>query len=209
MRIIKLFPKTIYINTIEEDTVLDINRILGLQKTLPSSQYYVERHKDDLNRMNTTSVDKQILKNFPNLTNLIMKEFNYFKNEILKYTYNDFKITTSWLSKSVKGQSSHFHNHHNCMYSGVYYPQIDKDCGGISFEDFSDKRFVLKVESDNEYNMNEITINPKVNTVIFFPSELHHKVLLNHNANIIRYCIAFNLIPVGDLGQDDSFARLS
>ena len=83
MRIIKLFPKTIYINTIEEDTVLDINRILGLQKTLPSSQYYVERHKDDLNRMNTTSVDKQILKNFPNLTNLIMKEFNYFKNEIL------------------------------------------------------------------------------------------------------------------------------
>ena len=91
MKIIKLFPKTIYINTIEEHSVSSINSILDLQRTLPSSQYYTEKHKDDPDKMNTTSVDKQILKNFPHLTNLIMKEFNYFKNEVLKYTYNDLK----------------------------------------------------------------------------------------------------------------------
>ena len=52
-------------------------------------------------------------------------------------------------------------------------------------------------------------LNSKNNTLIFFPSECHHRVL-SHKSDKIRYAIAFNLIPKGKLGieGEDSFLVL-
>ena len=52
--------------------------------------------------------------------------------EHMRYT-NQFKITTSWFTKALKGQSSNFHNHNNSMYSAVLYLQTDENSGAISF----------------------------------------------------------------------------
>jgi hypothetical protein len=46
---------------------------------------------------------------------------------------NKFKITTSWISKTIKDQISMYHNHKNCMYSGVYYPDIKQRFGSFIF----------------------------------------------------------------------------
>ena len=45
--------------------------------------------------------------------------------------------------------------------------------------------------------------------IIFFPIELFHKILKN-NSDIIRYSIAFNMIPVGNIGNinSDSFLKI-
>ena len=53
----------------------------------------------------------------------------------MKYK-NDFEITTSWLTVSKKNEQSTFHNHNNCMYSGVFYLQTDENSGDIVFENF-------------------------------------------------------------------------
>jgi hypothetical protein len=64
-----------------------------------------------------------ILDNYPELKMDVMEVFNFYKNDILKYESTEFKITTSWLTKVRPGGMSHYHNHKNCMYSGVLYLQ--------------------------------------------------------------------------------------
>ena len=68
---------------------------------------------------------------------LFHKEFYTFKNDVLKYTKNDFEITTSWISLSNKEQKSNLHNHKNCMYSGILYLQTNENSGDIMFDDLT------------------------------------------------------------------------
>lgn len=142
--------------------------------------------------------------NFFNLKSIILKEFNFFKNNYLRYTKTNFKITTSWVSKSIKNQSSNYHAHKNSFYSGIFYVQTDADCGGISFENFfNTNSIMIKPEDYNIYNSNEYKINIMDGLLLFFPSEIHHKILRN-NSNIERYAISFNIMPVGEIGVGDS-----
>jgi hypothetical protein len=62
-----------------------------------------------------------------------------------------------------------------------------------------------------EYNLNNGTdffIFPKENNIIFFPSEIYHKTDI-HKDEIERNCIAFNLMPIGELGEKDSYLKLN
>ncbi len=137
------------------------------------------------------------------LKNILIDEFNIFKNNVLKYEYNDFKITTSWIAKNNPGETSNYHNHNNSMFSGIFYINTDKNCGAISFEDYSTKRFQLQMSEYNYYNSPEFKFYPFNKMLIFFPSEMYHKILTN-NSNIIRYSLAFNLVPTGLLGYKNS-----
>jgi len=136
-----------------------------------------------------------------------MMEFNKFNIKYLKYK-NNFKITTSWVTKTLPSQTSNYHNHRNSMFSGVLYIQTDENSGGINFSKFNnDSNILLDAEEYNLYNSNDYTIAPENGTLIFFPSEIYHKILKN-NSNIIRYSIAFNLFPTGSLGYGDSSINL-
>ena len=35
-------------------------------------------------------------------------------------------ITTSWATRSKPKDVSYYHSHNNCMFSGVYYPEVRK-----------------------------------------------------------------------------------
>jgi len=204
-KVYTLFSKVFY-NTnlnLNDNELKEVVKVLDNIYTKNSYEHYATHHNMDRNKLSQASIRKNVLDDLPILKNLIINEFNIFKNDVLKYERNDFKITTSWISKSIKGQSSEYHNHNNCMYSGIFYVQTDKNSGGISFENFENTRFLLNPTEHNLYNCKEIVINPVNNTLIFFPSEIHHKVLLN-NSDIVRYAIAFNLIPIGKIGKEDS-----
>jgi len=45
--------------------------------------------------------------------------------------------------------------------------------------------------------------------LIFFPSETYHRIV-NNKSNKIRYSLAFNLIPVGPIGDktNDGFVNI-
>jgi uncharacterized protein (TIGR02466 family) len=202
-----LFPKLVYTNILED---IPDQQLYEIKNYLNNIQY----HKIDNSNKNTyTSASKSnfIFKDEKlfSLKERIMTEFNFFKNNILKYENNDFIFTTSWIAKSEKNETSEYHNHNNCMYSGIFYVNTDENCGQLCFESFADKRFNLIPTEYNIYNCLNFNFKPKNKMIIFFPSELFHKILKN-NSDIIRYSIAFNMIPVGNIGNinSDSFLKI-
>lgn len=204
-QILKLFSKVFYIKKLNFDTKKYVSFLKNFD--------FVEAGWDkntDVGNISSASKTLKVLdnENFLDLKLLIMQEFDFFKNNYLRYN-NNFTITNSWVSKSVKNQSSNYHAHKNSFYSGVIYLQTDEKCGGISFENFyNTNSFMLIPEEYNDYNSNEYTIGIQEGLIIFFPSEIHHKILKN-NSDIERYAIAFNLMPTGKIGTGDSSMYIS
>jgi uncharacterized protein (TIGR02466 family) len=157
-----------------------------------------------------TSSDFYVLNNYEKLKLDIQNSFDFLKNNILKYESTQFKITTSWITKVRPGGMSHYHNHKNCMYSGVLYFDDLKNCAPIEFSNSNlyQDSFLLNQPSEvNIYNSNTWAIHPSKNTIIFFPSYLMHRVGY-HGSEQSRYSLAFNFMPDGIYGSSDSTMRV-
>ena len=217
-----LFPKLVYTKILEDITdqqLYEIKNYLhniqyhNLEDITNKQLYETKNYLDNTNKHTFTSASQSnfIFKDEKlfSLKKRILTEFNFFKNNILKYENNEFIFTTSWVAKSEKNQISEYHNHNNCMYSGIFYVNTDENCGELCFENFSDRRFNLIPTEYNIYNCLNFNFKPKNKMIIFFPSELFHRILKN-NSEIVRYSIAFNMIPVGDIGNShsDSFLKI-
>jgi uncharacterized protein (TIGR02466 family) len=178
----------------------EVNKILNyLQK-----EKYIN-HSNDLVNCSELTENKKILKKQKMLEKYIMSHFNYFKDNVLFFKNLKFKITTSWGTRSKIGSESEYHNHSNCWYSGVYYLQNDNS--PIKFKNFNKLHsFFHEPENNNLYNSHVYTIEPKINTLIIFPHYLYHKI---EKTNSERFSIAFNLMPVGNIGFQDSFIKLN
>ncbi len=131
---------------------------------------------------------------------IIMNEFNDFKNSIMQFNDTTFEMTTSWFTETPKEHFSDFHNHSNSMFSGVFYFDDSSD---IEFRDFSTRQFYVVPNKYNDFNCDAYTIQPKKNMIIFFDSRLYHKVTVN-NLDKTRYSLAFNVIPTSDINLGDS-----
>ena len=142
------------------------------------------------------------------LKDKLLEEFYLFSSDVMKYT-NEFEITTSWFTECKEGQSSKFHNHNNCILSGVFYLQTDENSGDIKFQSFDDNRCLIHKEKYNVFNSIEYGFKPSNGLLLIFPSELWHRIEEN-KSNITRYSLAFNLTPVGLVGYDstDSHFRM-
>jgi uncharacterized protein (TIGR02466 family) len=194
--VLPLFSKVFYIKTlnyINDSEIKDILKNCKLQK-------YSITQKNNFN-CSKTSLDTKILdsNSFKKLKQIIYTEFNFFKNNILKYTNTDFKITTSWITKTEKNNFSLIHNHQNSMFSGVFYVDINENQDNISFENVYKPSFFVEPNEYNIYNSCEQKIIVKNKTLIIFPSEVHHNILKNEMKKD-RYSIAFNIIPNGKFG---------
>ena len=203
-----LFAKILYFSILED---LDLTKINKLLEKL-NFEKAGEKGERDVANISDISIDKQILNNksLKFLKKIIEKEFNTFKNNVLQYHNTDFKITTSWIARSGPGQASNYHNHSNCLYSGILYLATPPNCGGISFLDYFDRQTIKIIPTQyNFQNSREFTFHPKAKTICFFPSGIHHKILPNHS-NEVRLSLAFNFFPIGELGHknSDSFVNL-
>jgi len=149
------------------------------------------------------STNKKVLdqSKYKNLKKEIMKEFYYYAHGVLNYKNNKFKMTTSWFTKTNRNQESIHHNHNNCMFSGVLYLKINDNSGGINFNNYENFRFQLLATKYDMLNARDYTIKPKTGTIVFFPSEMHHRILQNES-NEERVSLAFNFLPVGHIGGD-------
>ena len=148
-------------------------------------------------------------KQFKDLKKVLMNEFYLFTKDHMRYT-NQFEITTSWFTKTLKGQSSNWHNHNNSMYSAVLYLQTDENSGVISFNKYENKRFELEVQDFNILNSTEWKIRPVNGLFLIFPSEIYHKAHEN-KSDIVRHSLALNFLPTGLLGvtSGDSHAKIN
>jgi len=198
MQIIPIFSKPIYINKIHIETkkILDI-----------FNNYKLSKSRQDL-KSSDIAINYDIL-NISELYDLkqkIIKAYEDFLNNNLHYE-NKFKITTSWITRTLPSQKSHAHNHLNSMFSGVFYIQTKKNCGKIQFQNLFNKTFHLNVKSYNIYNSDFWEIEPLDGLILIFPSEIYHQVLENFS-DIERVSIAFNLLPIGKIGEHDSQLEL-
>ena len=157
-----------------------------------------------------TSTSKKIVDKFPKLKKILLREFNYFKNTYLRYDSTDFFITTSWITKCVLNSESYFHNHKNCVYSGILYFQNIEGVGKLRFnnDNINPQSIMLNEPVEyNFYNAQTWSIEPKKNLVVIFPSYLFHQVA-KHSSKEDRYSLAFNLFPKGKFGRNDSFLNV-
>ena len=140
------------------------------------------------------SQSKKILEdiNLKFLTEKILSAFNIYKNEIMEVRDTDFNLTSSWIIKTKTNQSGNFHMHTNSMFSGIYYYQVSDS--NLCFENYNNSNWFVTPKKYNLYNSRQISITPKNNDVVFFPSEVYHKIGTN-NSKDDRYSIAFNLLP--------------
>jgi len=167
-------------------------------------------HKNTYSNIET-SESKTVLDSFPKYKKLFKKYFYHFKDDFLNYKNIDFDITTSWATKTMKDGFSASHAHYNSFYSGVYYFESMPDDGAdIIFERPEEvSSFLIQPdESVNSVTTNFCFYKPVKNTLIFFPSFIKHRVAL-HNVDVVRYSLAFNIMPVGKFGYQDSTLNLS
>ena len=157
------------------------------------------------------SKDRRILERYPILKEILLNKFyGFIKESNLNYN-NKFDISTSWLTKSENKQQCVKHSHKNCFYSGVYYyDKYSENTSQIaflspvsSFSDFwlSPTEFVIQIS--DQYNF-----TPTKNLLLLFPSYLRHKVEVHHEEDT-RYSLAFNFVPIGEYGSEDSLYNTS
>ena len=147
-----------------------------------------------------------ILDNFPEEKQIILKYFNYYKNNILMLHDTEFCITTSWATKCLEGDSSDIHNHKNCIFSAVLYLDNVVSGGVLEFFDLGLKPGSIKLNDPSElnyYNSDLFYIHPEKNKLVIFPSYLYHRVS-THTDKTPRYSIALNFMPIGATGKEDS-----
>jgi len=206
-QVFSLFAKVFYFKTIED---IDLKKL----RVLAGKQKYHVAHTDErlyVENVCSSTFNTHLLneKSFSFLKKALEKEINYFKDEILSFHKTKFKITTSWLTKTEPGQSSVYHNHNNCYYSGVFYIDVDENSGHISFDSFANERYKIIPTKYNVYNSSAYTFIPRKGMLILFPSEIPHRIIKNQS-EIARYSLSFNINPIGKLGDvdGDSFINL-
>tara|TARA_R110000803_G_scaffold69093_1_gene131293 strand:+ start:171 stop:800 length:630 start_codon:yes stop_codon:yes gene_type:complete len=147
------------------------------------------------------TVNERILDGFifKELRENILTEARLYAQEC-GISFEDLQICNSWgYQIGLNNNPSNFHTHANSMLSGVYYLtpgspiEFKSNNFPISKNPFP---FNLKNSPTPEKFFHQIA--PKENLLIFFPSELEHKVTKNFIDE--RFCIAFNIIPKGFFG---------
>jgi len=189
-----LFPSTIGTYIIDEDlSILDqIKTVEFNNKYNDGSMYsYVTKELRLLDVL------------FPEIKNIILRYFSDFKNTILGYTETDFVMTTSWATKTEPNGFCQNHAHRNSHYSGVLYWQDTENVSNLSFTTPINYGFYVNSSKPNIHNALTYTLEYKKNLIVFFPSYLEHRILTNTSSKI-RYSLAFNFFPIGELGNGDS-----
>ena len=131
----------------------------------------------------------------------IFNNIKNYLNNVMKLKTN-FKFTTSWATKTIPNGYSQKHTHQNSFLSGVYYPIGNKDFK-IKFYKKNNFWSIHPIEINN-LNATWYSFNITENSVlIIFPSHLKHSVEKNLSSET-RYSIAFNTLPLGEIGEADS-----
>ena len=191
-KILSLFPTMVGLYQPEED--------FGILKKY-SGQFQQANYSST-----SISKDRRVLENYPEIKKIVLQYFKKFCKEVLDIYHEDFDITTSWMVKVFpKGYSAN-HNHKNSYYSGlIYYDEYDNDTGKLHLtsDNKNNSSFMLIPQKETINNSNDFSITPLKNGLVFFPSHLLHYVT-PHNKRNTRESLAFNIVPTGLYGAEDS-----
>jgi uncharacterized protein (TIGR02466 family) len=195
MQIESIFPQAVLGLT---KLNIDSNEI---KKYLENVEFEITESSKEGDSFCFISKDQSIFEKLPFLKNEIYNNIKNYLNNIMKLKM-DFQFTTSWATKTLTNGYSQKHKHSNSFLSGVYYPIGDKNFN-IKFYKKNSFWDVQKNEINN-LNADWYGINIVENSIlILFPSDLKHSIEKNLSDKT-RYSIAFNTLPLGEIGDGDS-----
>ena len=164
----------------------------------------MESSRDDGSSL--SSISSRVLEKYPRIKKILLDKFKEIAKEEYQYD-NDFIITTSWFTKTKKGQQSIFHSHKNSFYSGVYYfGDYSEDSAPIAFENPLTPFMDFYMYPSGEWtikNSQTWEITPRKNLLILFPSYIRHTIMRSEDDGV-RESLAFNIVPIGEYGASDS-----
>ena len=158
----------------------------------------------------TIDFEFRVLEQFPKMKQMFTHISNRLIKEGLNYD-NKLEISSSWFTKTHKGEQSPMHDHKNCVFSAVYYyGDYDDKVGNLIFKNpiVNLTSYRLNVGKSNKFNTYDIEITPQSGSLLIFPSYVSHKIDV-HKSEIPRLSLAFNMVPVGQYGIGDSQADTS
>lgn len=158
----------------------------------------------------TIDFEFRVLEQFPKLKHMFTHISNRLIKEGLNYN-NKLEISSSWFTKTHKGECSPMHDHKNCVFSAVYYyGDYDDKVANLIFKNplVNLTSYRLNVDKSNKFNTYDIEITPQSGSLLIFPSYVSHKIDV-HKSEIPRLSLAFNMVPAGQYGIGDSQADTS
>ena len=158
----------------------------------------------------TVDFEFRVLEQFPKMKQMFTHISNRLIKEGLNYD-NKLEISSSWFTKTHKGEQSPMHDHKNCVFSAVYYyGDYDDKVANLIFKNpiVNLTSYRLNVGKSNKFNTYDIEITPQSGSLLIFPSYVSHKIDV-HKSDIPRLSLAFNMVPVGQYGIGDSQADTS
>jgi uncharacterized protein (TIGR02466 family) len=190
----------------------------------PLEQLAVDKlHSLEFERMPSDNGDYTVNKNvlklveFSGLQSRIQTHIDNLLYEVLNCKQKIyFEIQNSWINRHGPDDWAKAHRHSNSLISGVYYIDVDDQSGSINFE--KDRSFynlwtdTIEMEYQDPgkmsvFNADAWSVLPKNNDLLLFPSLLYHSVHKNKSNNI-RYSLAFNVFPRGNLGGSLSSLKI-
>jgi len=120
----------------------------------------------------------------------------HYLKHIFHYS-GKFKISNSWLTKTLSQCESQFHMHKNNWMSACYYPEEHKEFKISFFR--GNAGSLIEVDYDDYqsiYSCDEFNLTPEKSSLIIFPSYVLHKISKNLSDKN-RYSLAFNINPIG------------
>lgn len=197
----ELFSIPVYQSTIPPIDQSTFDRLISFE--WEQASYNIEKpdHKE--------TAERHILDlpEFVNLRRNVQHHIDYFVYEVLGVSHDQqWRITTSWVNKTVEGGSTSAHWHSNSLISGVVYLKTTPGTGAICFHKEKSHKTLwtdtikIDFEKTTDYNTDAVALMPLSHQILMFPSLLTHSVL-EHNDTEDRYSLAFNVFPRGVIGH--------
>lgn len=161
------------------------------------------------NTGNKTSKNKYLLRHdtLANLNQFVQECVNKYVNEIYSPKEDvSFSITQSWTNYSKPGEWHHQHRHPNSFVSGVLYIKAANERDKIYFHRNEYTQIEVSPKTWNIYNSKTWWISVGTGNLLMFPSGLTHSVASVEIDE--RISLAFNVFPVGYLGDEDNITSL-
>ena len=188
-----LFPKPLASSKINEE-VCDI--LVDM-----CQEYDFSLDGDEAGEEGGVTINKHVLHNKPAVLEYLTRKV---RECICRLGYHcDVQITTSWFTVTFEGGYANEHAHCNSWYSAVvYFADYDDDSSQIQFVNPPSGVYVHPADY-NDYNCSDAKVLPERGNIILFPSDVRHKILVNHSKED-RFSMAFNILPKGYIDAGDS-----
>jgi uncharacterized protein (TIGR02466 family) len=142
------------------------------------------------------------------LKDALMKEVRDYLYNILGCSKElDFRMVSSWVSKTRPGTNLGMHSHANSQFSGSLYLKVPKDSGRIifhrrrHFDNVCSETLNIPMEFPTPFMAGGWPIDVAENELVIFPSNLEHSVEIN-NSDEDRISVPFNVVGYGVYGYE-------